>query len=685
MPINPINSDFTITSLELLAPAKNADTGIEAIRHGADAVYIGASAFGARAAAANQLDDIRRLVDFAHLFHAKVYVTVNTIVYDKELPDVEQLIAELYQIGVDALIVQDMAIRKLNIPPIPLHASTQMDNRTPQKVLALSQLGYEQVVLARELSLDEISNIHAYCPDVRLEAFVHGALCVSYSGQCYVSQALFKRSANRGECAQVCRMEFDLENSQGEKLLQAKHLLSLKDLCQIDYLEQMAEAGVSSFKIEGRLKDVGYVKNVTAAYSRRLDDLVRKKPGKYRRSSRGLVHLAFHPDVAKSFNRGFTHYFLLGKNDDIFAFDTPKAIGKPVGRIREVFTNHLVVEPDKENLQGLEVLQDNTQDRPAPKGRGSSLAQKSAKITFSNGDGLCCLTPDGKLIGFRVNRAEGERLYPLKMPIGLRRGMRLYRNYDKRFEEILAGDSAERFIPVHITMDYDKQTSEFVLSMSEISVLSGESGFHEPYETPSVRIPFNPEIGRTPQRDNILRKLSKLGNTPLRLESLQINYKENYFIPSSFLSQWRRELTGLFLSETPLRPSTESVSVCPQAENIPMGADTLDSIASNYNIANHISLDFYKSMGVGHLHPAYEIRPSEETPLMTCRHCIRYALGWCYKRQKEAIRSNPLGPQLLTPDQPLFLSLRNGIRLALHFDCSRCLMTVHLDSYSTNK
>ena len=237
------------TSLELLAPAKNADIGIEAIRHGADAVYIGAPAFGARAAAANSVDDIRRLADFAHVFGAKVYVTVNTIVYDHELNAVERLICHLYEAGADALIVQDMAIARLNIPPIPLHASTQMDNRTPDKVRALYEMGYEQVVLARELSLDEISDIHRRCPDVRLEAFVHGALCVSYSGQCFVSQHLFGRSANRGECAQVCRMEFDLENQQGEKLLRGKHLLSLKDLCQIDCLEQMADAGVRSFKI----------------------------------------------------------------------------------------------------------------------------------------------------------------------------------------------------------------------------------------------------------------------------------------------------------------------------------------------------------------------------------------------------------------------------------------------------
>ena len=292
-----------IIPLELLAPARTADIGIEAIRHGADAVYIGAPAFGARAAATNSIDDIKRLVDFAHLFRAKVYVTVNTIIYQQELKLVELMIRQLHEIGVDALIVQDVAMKKMDIPPILLHASTQMDNRTPEQVRFLHAQGYEQVVLARELSISDMKIIHEHCPDVKLEAFVHGALCVSYSGRCYVSQALFGRSANRGECAQVCRMEFDLENAKGEKLVTGKHLLSLKDMCRIDALEDMAEAGVSSFKIEGRLKDMAYVKNVTAAYSMALNDLVRRHPDRYRRASLGNVELSFKPDVEKSFNR----------------------------------------------------------------------------------------------------------------------------------------------------------------------------------------------------------------------------------------------------------------------------------------------------------------------------------------------------------------------------------------------
>ena len=669
--INHISSQFKL--LELLAPAKNADIGIEAIRHGADAVYIGADTFGARAAAGNSLDDIRRLTDFAHLFCAKVYVTVNTIVYDNELKQVEQLIKSLYDIGVDALIVQDMAISRLNIPPIPLHASTQMDNHTVEKVQILHKLGYEQVVLARELSLEEISDIHRQCPEVRLEAFVHGALCVSYSGQCFVSQALFRRSANRGECAQVCRMEFDLENEQGEKLLRDKHLLSLKDLCQIDFLEQMAEAGVSSFKIEGRLKDMGYVKNVTAAYSQKLDELVSKYPDRYARASVGKVRHFFQPDVSKSFNRGFTHYFLLGKNDDIFAFDTPKAIGKEVGRIKEVYTTHLVV------------------DTSMVKGDKSSIKKDAF---FSNGDGLCCMAPDGKLIGFRVNRAEGGCLYPLKMPANLRKGLRLYRNYDKRFEDTIAGASAERYIPVDMKLDFDKQSQCFSLAMSlhpsdadsdDVSSQGNDDHF-ESFAT--LTIPFSPELARTPQRENIHRQLAKLGNTPLRLEALNISYRENYFIPSSVLSQWRRQLVELFLQQTAevrkswnrvgnpsnqMSDDSESLSGL-ENRQVPVewGAGLM-TIAQNLNVANHISRGFYEQAGIANPLPAFELQPSLDTPLMTCRHCIRYALGWCYKRQKEHSSSFKRPPR----NQALFLTLRNGIRLALRFDCTRCLMTVH--------
>lgn len=325
--------------LELLAPAKDAECGRAAIDHGADAVYIGAERFGARAAAGNSIDDIAGLCEYAHTFGARVYVTVNTIIYDDETTETEKLVNSLYNAGVDAILVQDMGILEMNLPPIELHASTQTDNRSAGKVAWLAGHGFKRVVLARELSFDEIRNIHDAVPGVELEAFVHGALCVSYSGLCYASQYCFNRSANRGECAQFCRLKFDLEDANGRTIVRGRHLLSLKDMCRTDYIGQLAEAGVTSFKIEGRLKDITYVKNVTAAYSQRLDELVARNPERYRRASRGKCSYTFTPCLDKTFNRGFTDYFINGRRDDITSFLTPKAMGEHVGHVKETHAN----------------------------------------------------------------------------------------------------------------------------------------------------------------------------------------------------------------------------------------------------------------------------------------------------------------------------------------------------------
>ena len=328
-------------TLELLAPAKNIACGMAAIDHGADAVYIGASRFGARAAAGNSVEDIARLCAYAHRFGVKVYVTLNTLVYDAELSATMQLMHELKVAGVDALLVQDMGIA--SHAPIAVHASTQCDARTPEKVAWLQQCGFRRVVLARELSLDEIRAVHEAVPDVELEVFVHGALCVSYSGVCYASQYCFKRSANRGECAQFCRMKFDLIDAEQREIIHQRHLLSLKDLCRIDALEALADAGACSFKIEGRLKDVAYVKNVVAAYSQRLDELVAKRPQHYVRASRGRVTYHFTPDLEKTFHRGYTDYFLYGRKRGDVNFDTPKAMGTYVGRVKEIRGNSFTV------------------------------------------------------------------------------------------------------------------------------------------------------------------------------------------------------------------------------------------------------------------------------------------------------------------------------------------------------
>ena len=405
--------------IELLAPARNLECGIEAINHGADAVYIGAPKFGARAAAVNSLEDIAALVEYAHLYNVRIYVTVNTILKEEELKETEEMIRELYRIGVDALIVQDMAIAKLELPPIPLHASTQMDNRTVDKVRFLRDAGFRQVVLARELSLREIGKIHEACPDIPLEVFVHGALCVSYSGQCYVSQACFGRSANRGECAQFCRLPFSLVDAEGKMIAKDKHLLSLKDLNQSEELEALLDAGASSLKIEGRLKDVSYVKNVTAAYRQKLDAIFARRK-EYTRASSGKCRFDFKPQLDKSFSRGFTHYFLHGRSKDIFSFDTPKSLGEEMGTMKESRGNYLTVAGVK---------------------------------SFSNGDGVCYLDEQGRLQGFRINRVDGNKLYPQEMPRIKPRTM-LYRNFDQEFERILARKSSERKIAVCSPLQY---------------------------------------------------------------------------------------------------------------------------------------------------------------------------------------------------------------------------------------
>lgn len=540
-------------TIELLAPAKTADIGIEAIRHGADAVYIGAYAYGARASAGNRVEDIERLVEFAHLYKAKVYVTVNTLVYDEEMQEVEGLIRKLHDIGVDALIVQDLRLLSLNLPPIPLHASTQMDNRTPEKVQMLAKLGFPQVVLARELTIEEIAEIHEQCPDTKLEVFVHGALCVCLSGRCNASEALFGRSANRGECAQVCRMAFDLM-ADGKTVMKDKHLLSLKDNCQIDNLEALLLAGASSLKIEGRLKDADYVKNVTAAYSEALDKVIAKHPKEFCRASSGKVHLKFKPDVRKSFNRGFVKE--VSRPDA--NIDTPKSMGEPV-----------------------------TKD-----------------TVLHNGDGLCYIER-GKLVGFRVNNADTFRAI---------KGVQYYRNQDTEWDKMLSKPSAERKIGVTIDVYEDH------LSMTD------EDGL-----TASVNIPETFELARTHQKENIERQLSKLGDTIFEAQQVNIHLQKNYFIPSSMLSQWRRELSETLTEERRKFYPLERQAHTP------------------------VSIEVEKP---------YELTHDPATPVMISKYCIRRQLGECVKEGGRAM--------------PLALRLANGTMFRLDFDCKNCLMKLYL-------
>ena len=599
--------------IELLAPAKNLECGMEAINHGADAVYIGAPKFGARAAAVNSLEDIEALVQYAHLYNARIYVTVNTILKEEELKETEEMIQALYRIGVDALIVQDMGITKLNLPPIPLHASTQMDNRTPEKVKFLWEAGFRQVVLARELSLREIAKIHAACPETPLEVFVHGALCVSYSGQCYVSQACFGRSANRGECAQFCRLPFSLVDADGKVIVRDKHLLSLKDMNQSDELEQLLDAGASSFKIEGRLKDVSYVKNVTAAYRQKRDAIFARRP-EYRRASSGTSRYEFKPQLDKSFSRGFTHYFLHGRDKDIFSFDTPKSLGEEMGTVKEVRGNYLTV-------AGLK--------------------------SFHNGDGVCYMDEQGRLQGFRVNRVDGNKLYPQEMPRVKPRTL-LYRNYDQEFERVLGRKSAERKLAVDLLLS----DNEFGFSLT----LTDEDN-----NRVSLTLPREKELARTPQTDNLKTQLAKLGNTPFEAREVTVSFAQNWFLPASVLADFRRQAVDQLLTARKINYRREIAVWKPTQHAFPQ--TTLSYLG---NVMNTRAASFYHDHGVQRIAMAYEKEPVEEAVLMFCKHCIRYSMGWC-----------PVHHRVRSPYQePYYLLSNDGKRFRLDFDCKYCQMKV---------
>ena len=647
-----------MTSLELLAPAKNLDCGIAAIDHGADAVYIGAPRFGARSAAGNSLEDISRLCDYAHPFGVKVYVTVNTILYDDELDDTRQLLQDLQTIGVDAVLVQDMGILELSSSFLfpRLHASTQTDNRTPEKVRWLRDLGFKRVVLARELSVEEISEIHREVPDVELEVFVHGALCVSYSGICYASQYCFGRSANRGECAQFCRMKFSLVDSEGREVEHDRYLLSLKDLNQSDHLLELIEAGATSFKIEGRLKDVGYVKNVTAAYSQRLNAIIRRYPDKYRRSSSGECRYTFTPDLRKTFNRGYTTYFLHGRQPDIVSFDTPKAMGEFVGTVKEL-------RGDSFNVAGIS--------------------------SFANGDGLCFVNDDRQLEGFRANRVQGNRIWPYRMPRGIRPGVRLYRNSDQEFERVLSKTSSERRIPIRLALRAVEEGFELSLLSSSVecgvwsenssvaeSAHDGNLTPHSTLHTPRNRMGIVPAIhiraehiqAQKPPHENIIRQLSKLGDTIYTCSGVDIPADFNYFIPNSLLSDMRRSMVDLLSRSVECGVWNENSSAAESAHDSNLTPhSTLHTPRQYdhpylYNISNRLSQQFYGTTEK----TAYELKGGKG-PIMQCRHCIRYSLGYCVKH----------GGQHPTWHEPLSLVLGDGRRFRLEFDCKHCQMNVY--------
>lgn len=604
-----------IRPIELLAPARNLECGIEAIKCGADAVYIGAPQFGARVAAGNSVEDIAQLVSYAHLFGVKVYVTLNTILYNDEIESARQLAMNLYEVGVDALITQDFAYHEMHLP-IALNASTQMDNRSADDVLFLRNAGYRRVILARELSIREINAIHEACPEMELEAFVHGALCVSYSGQCYASQYCFSRSANRGACAQFCRLAFNLEDADGNVLLKDKHLLSLKDMNRSRYLEEMMDAGICSFKIEGRLKDVAYVKNVTAYYRKEIDNILKHRP-EYRRSSFGKEHIGFEPQLDKTFNRGFTEYFLHGRAEDVASFDTPKSVGEPVGHVKSVHRREVKIAGVK---------------------------------AFHNGDGLCFIDDTGKLCGFRVNKVENNVLLLSEPCRGLKERMPVYRNYDAAFIKLLGMSTSDRTLKLDLLLK--SNVDGFTLTATDEMGLSVEYVVLE-----------EKQEARSPQYDRIVNELSKLGGTVYSQGKIEVQFDKEYFIPAARVAQWRRDAQEM-LNE---KRKALALQLRPEAVMQEKKFEyPLKSIDYSGNVSNRLSQSFYKEHDVTEVAAAFELSTPVNPTIMTCRHCIRYSLGGCVK----------YGGKRLTYSEPLYLRMSDGRKFRLSFNCSKCEMSV---------
>ena len=630
-----------MSEIELLAPAKNIECAMAAITHGADAVYIGGPSFGARAAAGNSFEDLEQLVRFAHPYHAKVFITLNTILKDSELAEAERQAKRYYEMGVDALIVQDMGLLKLDLPPIALHASTQMDNRTPEKVRFLQNAGFQRVVLARELSLQQIQEIRQAC-DVELEAFVHGALCVSYSGRCYMSYASCGRSANRGECAQFCRLPYTLVDADGNTIVRDRHLLSLKDMDRSDWLLPMMQAGIMSFKIEGRLKDVSYVKNITAYYRRRIDAILEDHP-EYKAASIGKTTLFFDPDPERTFHRDKTPYFIDGKRSDMVQLATPKSTGTFVGTVQSVCHNSLIYSGEKE---------------------------------LHNGDGLCFIDAQGNFDGFRVNKVEGQRVFWNEPVEGLSVGDKLYRNYDIQFEKVLDGKSAKRRVALDFTLM--EQNDGLLLRATD------EAGTR-------VELPIKTEKVVADKLEqalqNLQTQLSKLGNTCYQARNIEVKTNQVYFFPNSLIAGWRRQIVEMLEQESlkiVSHSKTEMQNLAP-LQNNPQKQNSVEAV----NVMNTKAKDFYQELGFDQIEDAYEKieTPNVETHgrtslhnsiLMTCKYCIRHALGACPKESKgnkkcgghvETCRGASL------QNEPLYLKTgRHTFQLS--FDCAKCEMKI---------
>ncbi|MDR2292629.1 MAG: U32 family peptidase [Prevotellaceae bacterium] len=562
--------------LELLAPAKNLELGKMAIDHGADAVYIGANRFGARESAANSIENIEKLVKYAHKYYAKVYITENTIFYEHELKQAQRLAVDAYNIGCDALIIQDMSLLEMDLPPIPLFASTQANNQTLEQVKFIENVGFKRIILARELSLKQIIEIAKHT-NIDLEFFVHGALCVSYSGQCYLSCALTGRSANRGCCAQPCRSAYDLTDKNGKIIAKNKQLLSLKDLNLSAHLEDLINAGISSFKIEGRLKDASYVKNVVAHYHKLLDNFLNTNTD-YKKSSSGTVTLMFEPNVNLSFSRGFTNYFIDGNRKKTASLNTAKSIGERIGKIMYVAQNYFVI--NNEN-------------------------------SLQNGDGICFFDKRKKLCGTRINKVVGEKNFPASIE-NLKPEIIIFRSYNQSFEKSMKQKTASRKI---------KATIKFTDNDEKITLQATDQ------DKNSVMFEIS-QIGDTAQNtelamNSIIKNLSK--NDSIFSFNVEICSSRIPFYKASTINEWRRQIVELLLVEREKNYCRKQSKII--KNNIPLNKDKLDYTS---NISNSLSAEFYKRHGVREIQNAFEIENSTKNKiLMFNKYCIRYELGLC--------------------------------------------------------
>ncbi len=607
--------------IELLSPAKDYECGVAAINCGADAVYIGAPKFGARAAAGNSLKDIENLVKYVHRNKAKVYVTVNTIIYDSELKEVESLIQQLYNIGADAIIIQDMGILKMNLPPIRIFASTQTHNYELEKIKFLEYVGFNRVILARELSIEKIKEIKKQT-NIELEFFIHGALCVSFSGQCYLSYASTGRSANRGECAQVCRHMFSLYDEKGKLIIEDKYLLSLKDLNLSLYLKELIDAGISSFKIEGRLKDLVYVKNVTAAYRKKLDELIGIDKTLTKASS-GKIYLGFEPDLERTFNRGYTSY-LIGSEDNNYAtINSQKSIGKLIGTVKTINKKYLII---------------NTKE----------------KIT--NGDGLCFFDSKDILKGINVEKSHGNKLLidDVDAINSIHIGTQVFRNKDIEFVKKVSKSVDKRKISVEVQIE----TSS-----------TGVTIFLRDEDSNEVKLFWNHNNLKADNPENFLqvikKQFQKTGNTIFEVNSIKLNYLHNWFFTISEINSMRRAIFSLLEDERikNYKPKDYYLTKCEQIK-------IKENISYLENVTNQYSKNFYKELGAINIEEGFELKDEfADLTLMKSKYCIKKQLNIC---PKEVGDCNQYNTTLLLKD--------NQKTYKLVFDCKECVMTIKLNN-----